>query len=123
MAIVNKVLKAIFAGLGAGIGVLVGATAGTSTSWGDISVNTWLTALGAAIAMFATVYARVEGPRGPRVVCTLVEKEMQPRVGELIAIHYLQAPARVTRPRLAGAPRRDGHEAAGGRAQACELRT
>lgn len=119
MAIVNKVLKAIFAGLGAGIGVLVGA----STSWGDISVNTWLTALGAAIAMFATVYARVEGPRGPRVVCTLVEKEMQPRVGELVAIHYLQAPARVTRPRLAGAPRRDGHEAAGGRAQARELRT
>lgn len=56
MTRVNLVLKAIFAGLGAGIGVLVGATAATDTSWSDITVNTWLTALGAALALFTTVY-------------------------------------------------------------------
>lgn len=56
MSRVNLVLKAIFAALGAGIGVLVGATAATDTSWSDITVNTWLTALGAALALFTTVY-------------------------------------------------------------------
>lgn len=56
MSFINKVLKAIFAGLGAGIGVLVGATSATTLNWGDISVNTWLTALGAAISMFGVVY-------------------------------------------------------------------
>lgn len=54
--LVNRVLKAVFAGLGAGIGVLVGATQAASMTWADISVNTWLTALGATLAMFATVY-------------------------------------------------------------------
>jgi hypothetical protein len=53
---VNLVLKAIFAGLGAGVGVLVGITAESAVEWSDITVNQWLTALGAFIALFTTVY-------------------------------------------------------------------
>jgi hypothetical protein len=53
---INKVLKAFFAALGAGISILVGATVEATASWSDISVNTWLTALGAAVSMFAVVY-------------------------------------------------------------------
>jgi len=56
MARVNLVLKAIFAGLGAGIGVLVGVTSEATIAWADITVNQWLTAAGAAISMFAVVY-------------------------------------------------------------------
>lgn len=56
MSRVNLVLKAIFAGLGAFVGVLVGATQAASMTWSDITVNTWLTAIGAFITLFGTVY-------------------------------------------------------------------
>lgn len=56
MSRVNLVLKAIFAGLGAGIAILVGATTEANIAWGDITVNQWLTALGAALSMFTVVY-------------------------------------------------------------------
>lgn len=56
LALVNRVLKAVFAGLGAGIGVLVGATVEADASWSAISVNSWLVAAGAFVTMFTTVY-------------------------------------------------------------------
>lgn len=57
MSRVNLVLKAVFAGVGAGVAILVGSTVDAGiTSWGDISVNLWLTALGAALSMFSVVY-------------------------------------------------------------------
>jgi len=56
MSRVNLVLKAVFAGLSAFISILVGATSQAAISWGDISVNTWLTAIGAFLTAFAVVY-------------------------------------------------------------------
>lgn len=56
LAFVNHVLKAIFAGLGAFVAVLIGATVAADMTWADITLNTWLVAVGAFITLFTATY-------------------------------------------------------------------
>jgi hypothetical protein len=56
MAFVNRVLKAVFAGIGAGLGVLIGATVAADATWSDVTLNTWLVAAGATLTAFTTIY-------------------------------------------------------------------
>lgn len=56
LAFVNHVLKALFAGVGAFVGVLVGATVAADMTWADITLNTWLVAVGAFITAFGAIY-------------------------------------------------------------------
>lgn len=54
--LINQTLKALFGALSAGIAVLVGATVQADVTWSAITVNTWLSAAGAAIVAFNLVF-------------------------------------------------------------------
>lgn len=53
---INRCLKAISAFVTAGISVLIGATQASDATWSDLTLNTWLVALGAGIAAFNAIY-------------------------------------------------------------------
>lgn len=56
LAFVNHVLKALFAAASAFLGVLIGATVAADITWADITLNTWLVAIGAALTAFVAIY-------------------------------------------------------------------
>lgn len=53
---VNRVLKAFTAALAAGLASLIAATSEAGSTWSSLDLNTWLVAIGAALAAWVAVY-------------------------------------------------------------------